>query len=106
MLIACGLRRDELVRLAVDEMQLREGRWVLVDLLGKGRKRRTVPVPSWVKASIDEWRKAAGVESGCVLRAINKGGRVYGDGSPLTSFGPSSKATQPRSVCPNWLRMI
>src|SRR5215204_1134993 len=80
LLLACGVRRDELVRLSVEEIQLREGRWVLVDLLGNGRKRRTVPVPSWVKASIDEWMTAAGVEFGCVFRAINKGGRVYGDG--------------------------
>ena len=80
LLLACGLRRDELVRLAVEEMQLREGRWVLVDLLGKGRRRRTVPVPNWVKASIDEWMTAAGVTEGCVFRAINKGGRVYGAG--------------------------
>ena len=47
---------------------------------GREESRRTVPVPNWVKASIDEWITAAGVESGCVFRAINKGGRVYGDG--------------------------
>ena len=39
LLLACGLRRDELVRLSVEEIQLREGRWVFVDLLGKGRRR-------------------------------------------------------------------
>jgi integrase/recombinase XerD len=80
LLVGCGLRRDELVRLQVEDLQQREGRWVVVDLLGKGRKRRTVPVPGWVKSWIDEWRTAAGVHDGCVFRAINKGGRVYGDG--------------------------
>ena len=80
LLLGCGLRRDELVRLRVDELQQREGRWVVVDLLGKGRRRRTVPVPSWVKAWIKEWLTAAGLNEGCVFRAINKGGRVYGDG--------------------------
>jgi integrase len=49
LLIGCGLRRDELVRLTLEELQQREGRWVIVDLLGKGRRRRTIPVPSWVK---------------------------------------------------------
>jgi integrase len=54
LLLGCGLRRDELVRLTVNEIQQREGRWVIVDILGKGRRRRTIPVPSWVKVSIDE----------------------------------------------------
>ena len=62
LLLGCGLRRDELVRLTVDEIQQREGRWVIVDILGKGRRRRTIPVPSWVKTWIDEWIAAAGVD--------------------------------------------
>jgi integrase len=80
LLLGCGLRRDELVRLTIEEIQQREGRWVIVDILGKGRRRRTIPVPSWVKVSIDDWMAAAGVTDGCVFRAIKKGGRVYGDG--------------------------
>jgi site-specific recombinase XerD len=80
LLVGCGLRREELVRLSVEDIQQREARWVIVDLLGKGRRRRTVPVPRWVKTWIEEWTTAAGVDSGCVFRAINKGGRVYGDG--------------------------
>lgn len=80
LLLGCGLRRDELVRLRVDDLQQREGRWVLVDLLGKGRRRRTVPVPAWVKAWLDAWTLAAGVSSGCLFRAINKGGHVWGHG--------------------------
>jgi integrase/recombinase XerD len=80
LLIGCGLRRDELVRLTVEEIQQREGRWVIVDILGKGRRRRTIPVPSWVKSWIDEWMSAADIADGCVFRAINKGGRIYGDG--------------------------
>jgi site-specific recombinase XerD len=80
LLLGCGLRRDELVRLTIEEIQQREGRWVIVDILGKGRRRRTIPVPSWVKTWIDEWTTAAGLSEGCVFRAINKGGRVVGDG--------------------------
>src|SRR5215203_1344938 len=79
-ILGCGLRRDELVRLTVDDIQQREGRWVIVDILGKGRRRRTIPVPRWVKTWIDEWTIAAGVADGCVFRAINKGARVNGDG--------------------------
>jgi integrase/recombinase XerD len=80
LLLGCGLRRDELVRLTVEDIQQREGRWVIVDILGKGRRRRTIPVPSWVKVWIDDWMAAAGLTDGCVFRAINKAGRVYGDG--------------------------
>jgi integrase len=80
LLLGCGLRRDELVRPTIEEIQQREGRWVIIDILGKGRRRRTIPVPSWVKVWIDEWMVAADVADGCVFRAINKGGRVYGTG--------------------------
>jgi integrase len=36
LLIGCGLRRAELLSLEIDQIQQREGRWVIPDLLGKG----------------------------------------------------------------------
>jgi len=41
---------------------------------------RTVPVPAWVKRDVDAWTGAAAVTHGPVFRAINKAGRVWGDG--------------------------
>lgn len=79
LLIGCGLRRTELAQLTLEVLQQREGRWVLVDVEGKGRRVRSVPVPTWVKIAIDEWTLAAGIASGRLLRAINKGGAVWGD---------------------------
>jgi integrase len=38
LLVGCALRRNELAELAVETIQQREGRWVLVDLEGKGRR--------------------------------------------------------------------
>jgi len=38
LLIGCGLRRDELVNLTFEHLQQREGRWVIVDIVGKGRR--------------------------------------------------------------------
>src|SRR6187397_1263366 len=38
------------------------------------------PIPSWVKATIDMWTSSAGITGGRVFRAINKMGRVWGDG--------------------------
>jgi len=76
ILVGCALRRQELAVLDVDTIQLREGRWVLADLEGKGRRVRTVAVPVWVKQGINAWVTAAGVEDGRLLRAISKGGKV------------------------------
>ena len=61
----------------------REGRWAIVDLVGKHGRVRTVPVPSWAKTALDGWASAAGISSGAVLRRVDKGGRV-GDG-PITA---------------------
>src|ERR1019366_5672716 len=50
-LLGCGLRRSELVHLTIEHLQQREEHWVIVDLVGKGGHVRTVPVPTWVKAT-------------------------------------------------------
>ena len=76
ILVGCALRREELAVLDVDTIQLREGRWVLADLEGKGRRVRTVAIPVWVKQGINAWMTAAGVEDGRLLRAVSKGGKV------------------------------
>ncbi len=80
MLIGCGLRRAELLALRVESIQQREERWVIADLVGKGRHVRTVPIPIWVKSTVDAWLAAAAITRGPVFRAINKAGRVWGDG--------------------------
>jgi site-specific recombinase XerD len=53
---------------------------VIADLLGKGGHVRTVPVPAWVKDTVDAWVLVAGITRGRVFRAINKAGKVWGDG--------------------------
>jgi integrase/recombinase XerD len=80
VLIGCGLRRAEAASLSFDHVQQREGRWVLVDLIGKRDKIRSVPMPNWTKASIDTWSSASGISDGLVFRAVNKGDRVMGGG--------------------------
>jgi len=80
MLIGCGLRRGELLALALNSIQLREERWVIADLIGKGGHIRTVPIPAWVRTAIDAWTAAAGITEGRVFRSINKSGKVWGDG--------------------------
>ena len=80
MLIGCGLRRGELLALTLESVQQREEHWVIADLIGKGGHVRTVPIPSWVKSAVDVWTTAAGITEGRVFRAINKAGRIWGDG--------------------------
>jgi len=80
LLLGCGLRRGEVLALALESVQQREEHWVIADLVGKGGHVRTVPIPTWVKATIDAWTAAAGLAHGRVFRAIPKAGRVWGDG--------------------------
>lgn len=78
VLLSCGLRRAELIRLRIEHLVQREGRWVFVDLIGKGNRTRTITVPANVKAAIDRWTSASGVTTGCLFRPINKGDVVSG----------------------------
>jgi hypothetical protein len=41
----CALPQSELAALDSRHIQPRDGRWVFVDLVGKGNKIRTVPIP-------------------------------------------------------------
>ena len=41
--------------------QQRDGRWVIVDLLGKHGRLRSIAVPAWVKQAVDLWCAAARV---------------------------------------------
>lgn len=79
LLVGCALRRRELTCLNVEDIQLREGRWVIIDLVGKGGRIRTVAVPIWVKQGINAWMMAAKIEDGRLLRPLSKSGKILGD---------------------------
>ena len=79
LLVGCALRRQELASLNIEAIQLREGRWVIIDLRGKGGRIRTVAVPIWVKQGIDVWMTAARIEKGRLLRPLSKSGKIVGD---------------------------
>jgi site-specific recombinase XerD len=80
LLLACGLRRHEAVALTLDHLQQREEHWAIVDLVGKGGHIRTVPVPDWVRAELEDWLAAAAIDRGRLFRRVNKVGRTWGDG--------------------------
>jgi site-specific recombinase XerC len=91
MLMGCGLRRSEMVALELVDIQMRQGYWAIVDLVGKGGHIRTVPIPSWVKKAIDEWILSAGITEGRIFRAVGRTGKVWGAVSLRMSFGMRSK---------------
>ncbi len=61
-------------------LQRREEHWAIVDLVGKGGHIRTVPVPEWVKATVDIWTTAAGLPGGRIFRCVSRAGKHWGDG--------------------------
>jgi site-specific recombinase XerD len=80
ILLGCGLRRAEVAKVQVRDLQRREEHWAIVDLVGKGRHIRTVPVPDWVKATLDEWTQAAAIPDGRLFRCVNRSGTIWGNG--------------------------
>jgi site-specific recombinase XerD len=80
VLLSCGLRRAELSSLKVDDLQIRQGHWAIVDLVGKGGHIRTVPIPCWAKDAIDRWMSSAEVTAGRVFRAVSRHGTPWGEG--------------------------
>jgi len=80
MLFGCGLRRSELAGLELDDIQMRQGHWAIVDLIGKGGHVRTVPIPHWAKKALDEWISAAAITKGKIFRAVARLGKVWGSG--------------------------
>jgi site-specific recombinase XerD len=97
VMLGAGLRRSEVASLTFEHIQQREGRWVIVDLVGKRNKIRSVPIPSWTKQALDEWAGAAGLKTGRIFRAVNKGDRLAGDS--LTSQAVADVVKQYAEKC-------
>jgi hypothetical protein len=41
---------------------------------------RTVQVPGWIKAAVDEWLAVACIENGLIFRCVTHSGTVFGSG--------------------------
>jgi site-specific recombinase XerD len=79
VLLGCGLRRSEVAALTFAHVQQRDGRWCIVDLVGKHGRVRTAPMPTWVKVAIDAWTSAAAGSAGYVFRPVTRAGCVIGE---------------------------
>ncbi len=76
VLLSCGLRREEAAGLTFEHIQQRDGRWVIVDLVGKRNSIRSIPMPGWCKVAIDQWAEVLGTSRGFIFRRIRQGGRI------------------------------
>jgi site-specific recombinase XerD len=74
VLLGCGLRRSEVAALTFTHVRQRDGRWCIVDLVGKHGRVRTAPIPEWVKVATDAWTPASGVAAGHVFRPVKRNG--------------------------------
>ena len=86
LFVTAGLRREELATLLIDQIQQRDGRWCLVDIVGKGGRVRTVAIPAKTKEVVDSWLAAIPFAGGLLLGKINKGGRFVGQGMTASSI--------------------
>lgn len=67
LMVGCGLRRAEVCSIAWEDVQRREDR-MLVEVVGKGDKKRIVPIPQWVEEYIEDWRSVS--EQGALVRVF------------------------------------
>lgn len=80
LMLGSGLRRAEVAILTVDHVQMREARWLLLNVKGKGGRVRSVPIPSFSKSAMDDWLLAAGIVEGKIFRGVNKGDKLSSAG--------------------------
>jgi site-specific recombinase XerD len=78
VMIGTGLRRSEVAGLAWEQIQQRDGRWAIIDLVGKRGRVRSVGIPPWVKVALDRWGQASGLDHGRIFCALNKDGQLAG----------------------------
>lgn len=77
LLMGAALRRAEACALTVGQVQWRDGRMLLVDVLGKGQRLRSVPIPQSLWGGVNLWIKELRAEAGSpLLRRIDAQGRA------------------------------
>lgn len=79
ILLGYGLRRAELSSLRKEHIQIRQGHWAIIDLVGKGGHICTVPMPIWMKNAVDRWMLSA---------KVTEGTHIQGGQSARIGLGP------------------
>src|SRR5262249_25467358 len=73
-----ALRRSEGAALTMGHIQQRDGRWCIVDLVGKHGRVRTLPMPTWGQGAVDARTRSARVTDRHTFRPVNRGARIQG----------------------------
>lgn len=73
LMYSCGLRREEVITLTMEDYDPETGRLVV---RGKGKKERTTYLANGALYALGDWLKARGTEAGPLFYAINKSGRI------------------------------
>jgi integrase len=90
LLVAAGLRREEAAKLRFDDIKVKpmkgnEGRYrTVLDIKGKGRKQREVPISDKFAAALEEWREVCG--DGYVCRSLGMNRELGESLSPVAVF--------------------
>jgi hypothetical protein len=66
----------------MEDIQIRQGHWAIVDLVGEGNHVWTVPMPIRLKGAVDRRLTAASVTTGRVVRAVSRHETPWGTGLP------------------------
>ena len=74
LLVACGLRRNEIVRLSVDDLKRQPRGWGLVSVIGLHQQGRIVPLPPWVRRALDKWLTVSRLTEGPMFPAVERHG--------------------------------
>ena len=85
LMLGCGLRREEVVKLTTEHLQQRSARWVIVDLNGKHNRTRSIPMAAWVKDIIDQYTQATAITTGVLFHRMLKGSNVLDNGHGMSS---------------------
>ncbi len=77
ILLGAGLRRHECQGLTLDQFQRRQGRWVIVDIAGKGHKARSVPIADWVYQAVIAYVDAMTIKGSPLFRGFDRAKRCW-----------------------------
>jgi site-specific recombinase XerD len=80
VLLGAGLRRSEMASLTFDSLKrqpMKNGQMrAILDVTGKGKKKRIIPIQPLLETRLKEWHKETG--DGFIARAVNKSGTING----------------------------
>jgi integrase/recombinase XerD len=83
LLLYGGLRATEAAGIRFEHLQVRDGRPVLVDFVGKGEKPRSVAIPAELFYAIQDWVEDAGLTDGYLIRSLEGHARKICTDTPL-----------------------